>query len=196
MLVETNKKRVIAERHIPGEAGIWIFIMGDMVIFALFFAVFAFYRAEQPDLFALSQTKLTVQYGVLNTFLLLTSSWFVVMAINAAREQLRKQSAFLFFLAFLCGAAFSTVKIIEYSEKIQAGIYLTTNDFFMFYYIFTGLHFVHVIIGMGLLAFVIRNLLKAPSSTEDISFFEIGASYWHMVDILWIILFPLIYLMR
>lgn len=195
MLMADNMNSSKVERHIPGEAGVWIFIMGDMVIFALFFAVFAFYRVEQAELFTTSQSMLNVHYGALNTLILLTSSWFVVMAVDAARKQLRKESFRLFLLAFLCGAGFSTVKIIEYGEKVQSGIYLTTNDFFMYYYVFTGLHFVHVIIGMVLLGFVMRKLTK-PAEASDMSFFEVGASYWHMVDVLWIILFPLIYLLK
>lgn len=183
------------DKHIPGEAGIWIFIFGDMFIFALFFAVFAFYQSEQRELFQASQATLNVNYGALNTLLLLTSSWFVVMAVNAVRAQLRRQARWLFFLAFACGAGFSIVKIFEYSEKVKMGFTLTTNDFYMYYYIFTGIHFVHVIIGMGLLAFVMMRLSGKPKQKE-IEFFEVSASYWHMVDILWIILFPLIYLMQ
>lgn len=170
--------------------------MGDMVIFALFFAVFVYYRGEQPSLFAQSQSQLNVHYGALNTLLLLTSSWFVVMGVNAARQLKNAQSAVLFILAILCGLGFSTVKFIEYSEKIAAGITMTSNDFFMYYYIFTGLHFVHVMIGMVILIFVVRALLISKVHSNDMSFIEVGASYWHMVDLLWIILFPLIYLMK
>lgn len=183
------------KKHIPGEAGVWVFIMGDMLIFALFFAVFAFYRGEQAEVFDVSQATLNVNFGAFNTLLLLTSSWFVVMAVNAARHQLRRQARNLFFLAFACGGGFAAVKIIEYSEKVQAGYYLTTNDFYMYYYIFTGLHFVHVIIGMVLLGFVMLRL-SGEAREGDIAFFEVGASYWHMVDVLWIILFPLIYLLK
>lgn len=183
------------ESHIPGEAGVWVFIMGDMLIFGLFFAVFAYYHAQAPLIFAESQALLNKHYGALNTLILLTSSWFVVMAVQAARQSNRRRSFWCFTAAWLCGAAFSTVKIIEYSEKINAGIYMTSNDFFMYYYIFTGLHFLHVVIGMFLLGFVLLKL-KGSERSGELSFFEVAASYWHMVDVLWIILFPLIYLMQ
>jgi nitric oxide reductase NorE protein len=182
--------------HIPGEAGVWVFIMGDMVIFAMFFAVFTYYRGLAPELFAASQEKLNVGFGAFNTLLLLTSSWFAVMAVKATRRQLLKPAFYLFLLTFLSGAGFSVVKILEYSEKVNAGFYLTTNDFFMYYYIFTGIHFLHVIIGMVLLIFVMLRLHQKRCSDTDIGFYEVGASYWHMVDVLWIILFPLIYLMK
>lgn len=195
-MLEKNVSVEKRELHIPGEAGVWVFIIGDLLIFALFFSVFVFYRDQQVELFTASQATLNANYGALNTLLLLTSSWFVVMALGAARKQLHMNAFYLFLLAFFCGVGFSVVKIIEYSQKIHAGIYLTTNDFYMYYYIFTGLHFVHVIIGMLLLLFVLHRLFKRRAEPEDIAFFEIGASYWHMVDVLWIILFPLIYLMK
>ena len=97
------------------------------------------------------------------------------------------------------------VKIIEYSEKLSAGITITSNDFYMYYYIFTGLHFLHVLIGMGVLVFLwYRARLAAKNSLardtavieKDMVLVESGASYWHMVDLLWIVLFPLLYLMK
>ena len=184
------------EPHMPGEPGIWIFIMGDMLVFALFFSVFAFYRGEQPALFSASQATLNTGLGLTNTLLLLTSSWFVVEAVKAVRRGSGKLSCRLFFLAFLCGLAFSGIKLVEYNEKIAAGITLTSNDFFMFYYIFTGLHFVHVIIGLVMLVFVMLTLARPATGEQKVRFVEVGASYWHMVDVLWIVLFPLIYLVK
>jgi nitric oxide reductase NorE protein len=86
--------------------------------------------------------------------------------------------------------------VLEYSEKINAGINLTTNDFFMYYYIFTGLHFLHVLIGMVLLVVLGVIARRGISKPGDLAILEGGASYWHMVDVLWIVLFPLLYLMR
>lgn len=195
-MTATTASPARAAPHIPGEAGIWVFIMGDMVVFALFFLVFAFYRGEQPALFSASQATLNTGLGLANTLLLLTSSWFVIEAVQAARRGLARLSCGLFFLAFLCGLAFSGIKLVEYSEKIAAGITLTSNDFFMFYYIFTGLHFVHVLVGLVLLVFVMMTLARPATGESGMHFIEVGASYWHMVDVLWIILFPLIYLVR
>jgi len=186
----------VKQKHIPGELGIWLFIFGDLIMFALFFAIFLFYRAEQAELYNISQATLNTNFGALNTLFLLSSSWFVVLAMNAARASLRRWSLGLFSLALTCGLGFSVVKIIEYSEKLANGISITTNDFYMFYYILTGLHFVHVIIGMLLLIVVLVKLSQDNKLSEQITFLEISASYWHMVDILWVILFPLIYLVK
>lgn len=176
-----------------------------MLVFGLFFGVFTYYRGLNPDIYVQSQASLNQSYGALNTLLLLLSSWFVVMAVSDIREGLNrhgkvnpstKRAAVLFSLAFLCGCGFTTVKIIEYSEKISAGITITTNEFFMYYYIFTGLHFFHVIIGMGVLIFLWQKARAGVSGDSDLVLMESGATFWHMVDLLWIVLFPLIYLMQ
>jgi len=183
-------------RHLPGEEGIWVFILGDLMIFSCFFIVYTWYRSLDPELFLSSQLHLNQNYGAINTLFLLASSWFVVLAVQSARDGDGKIAPRCFVLALLCGLGFSLVKLLEYGEKIQAGITLTTNDFYMYYYIFTGIHFLHVIIGMGVLLFLWRKAQVGFRPGNDIIFLESGASYWHMVDLLWIVLFPLLYLMR
>jgi nitric oxide reductase NorE protein len=186
-----------SRRRMPAEEGIWVFIFGDMTIFGLFFIVFGYYYTQDIDLFMESQAKLNSNFGALNTILLLSSSWFVVMALNAYRQQLMKLSGRLVMLAFLCGLGFAAVKFVEYGDKISHGITLTTNDFYMFYYIYTGIHFLHVTIGMFVLIYLISKTRKTETPTDkDIATFEGGAAYWHMVDLLWIVLFPLLYLIR
>ena len=183
-------------RHLPGEAGVWIFILGDMMIFSLFFNVFIYYRALDVELFLKSQTALNQHYGAFNTLLLLTSSWFVVVGMHAVRKNMSRMATRLFSGALICGIGFGVIKFFEYGEKIRHGIYLTTNDFYMFYYIFTAIHFLHVIIGMAVLIFLIVKARKGNFSAGDVQTFESGASYWHMVDLLWIVLFPLLYLVK
>jgi len=191
--------------RVPGEAGVWIFILGDMVVFSLFFTVFVYYRGHDIELYLQSQATLNQFYGVLNTLFLLTSSWFVVMGVEGLRSKAPKYSPHFFILAMACGIGFSWIKIIEYKEKVSAGITLTTNDFYMYYYIFTGLHFLHVLIGLGVLLFLLfkakiivqRSSHKSTGTTQkEMTLIESGASYWHMVDLLWIVIFPLLYLLK
>lgn len=184
------------QRAYPGELGVWMFVIGDMCVFALFFAVYLFYRGENVELFLASQKTLNQNYGALNTILLLVSSWFVALAVIDIREQAGRYASKLVGLAFLCGLAFTVVKYIEYREKILAGIGITTNDFYMYYYIFTGIHFIHVIIGLGILTMMWSAAKKAVTNDNGVRLFESGAIYWHMVDLLWIVLFPLLYLIR
>ncbi len=185
-----------ASGHVPGEAGIWVFVVGDMVMFALFFAVFTYYRSESAELFSAGQATLNQAYGAINTLLLLTSSWFVVTGIHAAKQGEGKIAANYFVLTFLCGVGFAGVKFLEYGEKIRAGLTLTSNDFYMYYYILTGLHFAHVAIGLVVLAFMWKRARRGPPAERDVRFLEGGATYWHMVDVLWIMLFPLVYLLK
>jgi len=182
--------------HVPGEVGIWVFVLGDLLMFALIFVLFTYYRAGDPALFAAGQATLNQNYGAINTLLLLSSSWFVVLAIEAAKDRAAAPAANFVALAFLCGGGFVAVKLMEYGEKLRAGLSLTTDDFFMYYYVLTGLHFAHVAIGMVVLIFMWQRCRAGITSEREIRFLESGATYWHMVDVLWIILFPLIYLLK
>ncbi len=185
-----------AEKHIPGETGIWVFILGDMFVFTLFFAVYTFYFRTSTTLYHASQATLNIHYGLANTLLLLTSSYLVVLAVNGFRRGLGRGVAGLFALAFLCGLGFVAIKILEYREKISAGLSPMTNDFYMFYFVLTGIHFAHVLIGMVLLGVLFRAAMRAPARPGDLTLIEIGASYWHMVDILWIVLFGLLFVLK
>lgn len=188
--------------HLPGEPGVWVFILGDMLMFALLFGVFVHYRAQDPALYLQSQTTLNQGFGALNTLLLLTSSWFVVGAVQDARNHRTDRGCTRIILAFLCGAGFIIVKFFEYREKISAGSTLTSNDFYMYYYMLTGIHLLHVVIGMGVLIFLWRTLRQSALSPNTrspesvVAHLESGASFWHLVDMLWIFLFALLYLMK
>lgn len=185
----------VGER-IPGEAGVWVFILGDMVVFALLFGVFVYYRAADVPLFAHAQLSLNQSLGALNTLLLLTSSWFVVHAVEAVRAYRARLARGLLAAAFSCGVGFMVVKYFEYGEKLRAGHTITSNDFFMYYYLLTGIHLLHVTIGMAVLTYLWQRLRNTADIDTHLSAVESGASFWHMVDILWILLFALVYMLR
>ena len=182
--------------HLSGESGVWVFIIGDLMVFGLFFVVFVYDRSLEVPLFTQSQATLNQTYGAVNTFLMLSSSWLVALAVHAARDNLVKITSCLILLAGACGVAFVVVKSFEYSEKISAGYYITSNDFYMYYYMLTGIHLMHVGIGLGVLTFLWHTSRTDSLDEKCITTFESGASYWHLVDIVWIILFALLYLMR
>lgn len=183
-------------RHLPGEPGIWLFIGGDLVVFGLFFVIYTWSHGVNAEVYVRSQTLLNQGFGALNTVVLLTSSWFAASAVQAARKGNTRQVPYLLAATFLCGLGFCIIKVFEYSEKIRAGLTLNTNEFFIFYYMFTGIHLVHVIVGMGLLLFVWVHSRKEKYAANDIQTIEIGVSFWHLVDLLWIVLFALLYLIR
>ncbi len=196
MSISAAENQTRTQSHLPGEAGIWVFIFGDMMVFSLFFITFLVGRGQNAELFDRSQTHLSQTFGALNTFFMLSSSWFVAMAIRAARRNLGKVTPILFMLAFCCGFGFGVVKFFEYSEKIHAGLTLNTNDFFMYYYMFTGIHMMHVLIGMGVLATLANYSWSGGFDANKIKNLESGGSFWHVVDLLWIVLFALLYLVK
>tara|TARA_R110001599_G_scaffold353591_1_gene594112 strand:- start:4494 stop:5120 length:627 start_codon:yes stop_codon:yes gene_type:complete len=183
------------QNHVPGEIGIWLFVAGDLIVFAVFFVVIALGDVDQPEVFARSHASLDMWAGVLNTLLLLTGSWFVAVGVDKCRSTGKPVGSHYFSLAILCGMAFAANKSVEWGDKISAGITPATNDFYMFFFIFTGIHMLHVLAGIGVLL-LIRSVSRRPALTRrDISTMESGATFWHLVDLLWIVLFALFYLL-
>ena len=167
-----------------------------MLAFAVFFSAYAFARARNVEMFNLYQQTLDRNLGALNTVLLITGSWFVVLAVQAAHRNDQKAIPRNILLGFLCGGGFLVVKVIEYAAKFGAGISMSTNTFYMFYISLTFFHFMHVILGMVILAILWVQARKGVYGAHDAHGLESGAAYWHMVDLLWIVLFPLVYVMR
>ncbi|MFI9408666.1 cytochrome c oxidase subunit 3 family protein [Nocardia gamkensis] len=197
MSATTEQPRTDIEerRRTPGEEGIWVFIFGDMIMFAVLFITFLYYRSKNPRLFADAQGELNQNFGATNTVVLLASSLFLVLAVRAVRMR----SAWappLVAAALVCGLIFSVLKIVEYVSKVHHGITPATNNFFTFYYVMTGLHWFHLIIGMAVLSALLVLARRPKLSASQYAFFEGGACFWHMVDLLWIVLFPLLYLVR
>jgi len=195
----TQVTHVVSEKKkkkVPGEEGVWVFILGDMSVFAVFFIVFLVERSKQVDLFDLSQATLNKNFGALNTVFLLISSMFVVLAVRAMRTAQRLLAQRFIASAFLCGIAFIAVKVFEYHEKIAAHQVPTTNGFYLLYFILTGLHLFHLVIGLSVLTALWFLARKPEMSKHQWSFFEGGTCFWHMVDLLWLVLFPLIFLVR
>lgn len=183
-----------ASVHLPGTAGMWFFILGDLLIFGVYFICYMVYRGQNHALFLQSQQHLNQNIGVINTVVLLTSSLFVALGTQAARAAKTGDALRLFALAFAFGAAFPFLKLSEWIPKISAGFTPGENIFFTYYYVMTGLHLYHVLLGLVIMGFVLYELRKSPQ--PNIAFVETGAIYWHMVDLLWLILFALFYVMR
>jgi len=179
-----------------GELGIWFFVIGDMFVFSIFFFVYLYERTQQVEIFDAAQQTLNAGFGFANTLLLLTSSWFVVQALRVVREGMLPRARQLLTLAMVCGLGFGINKLVEWSGKLAAGQSPLANDFYMLFFVFTGIHFLHLIIGMFVLFFMWRRLNRGSIGEGDIVMLENGASFWHLVDLLWIVLFALLYLVH
>ena len=183
--------------HVPGEPGIWIVLFGDMVVFTVLFAVYLHRRGHAETLFAQSQGALNRTLGVVNTLVLLCSSMLIVLAALAFRNEQRRHLAPRLTLAgAVVGSCFVVVKVFEYHEKVAAGLTPSTNEFLMYYFVLTGLHLAHVIIGLIVLTVLSRLARKTAPTQTHIAFFEGGACFWHMVDLLWLVIFPLLFLVH
>jgi nitric oxide reductase NorE protein len=185
-----------AAKRLPGYLVIWAFILAEMLLFAVLFASYAFARVENVEMFDLYQQTLDRNAGAINTLLLVTGSWFVVLAVQAAYRDDNRAASRNIALGFLCGAGFLAIKVFEYAVKFGEGISLSTNTFYRFYIGLTFFHFMHVILGMVVLAILWVKTRQGAYGSHDAHGLESGAAYWHMVDLLWIVLFPLVYVMR
>jgi nitric oxide reductase NorE protein len=183
-------------RYPPGDLAIWIFILAELSVFAVFFAAYAFTRMNNPDLFNTYQATLDRGAALINTLALITSSYFVVRAVAAIRVGESLRCGRWLWLAILMGLVFLGVKGFEYAHHFGQGITLSTNRFYMFYLSLTFFHFMHVILGLVILLAVALKARKGGYDEREHTGVETGASYWHMVDLLWLILFPLVYVMR
>lgn len=185
-----------ATAYPPGDLAIWVFILAELLVFAVFFASYAFTRMNHVDLFNQYQATLDRDAALINTLALLTSSYFVVRAVAAVREGDNRLCARWLWAGVGMGVVFLLVKAVEYAHHIGAGVSLSTNTFYMFYLSLTFFHFMHVIMGMVILAAVAMKAGREGYSVQDHTGVETGASYWHMVDLVWLILFPLVYVMQ
>jgi nitric oxide reductase NorE protein len=181
-------------RRIPAESGTWVFLFGDMLVFGVFFVTFMVERAKAPGVFDASRTSLHIGVGVINTLVLLTSSLCIVVALGAVRTGAKSIAAKAVCVAIGCSALFIGLKVFEYVALATTGRGPGANDFFLYYFILTGLHLFHVCVGMGVLAFLLSQTRRDELSDTRMSAVESGACFWHLVDLLWIVLFALLYL--
>ena len=181
---------------LPGDFAIWIFIFAELLVFGIFFIVYSVVRLQNLEMFNLYQDTLNREIGAINTLLLITASYFVVRAIHAIRKDDLKNCIRWLYLSIGMGLAFVVLKSSEFYAKFSAGIDLNTNTFYFFYLSLTAFHYLHVILGLVILAAVLIKAKLGYYSRAKHTGIETGASYWHMVDLVWIILFPLVYVIR
>ena len=175
----------------PGGILMGIIIFLELITFGMALVAFVYYGADEPEVFHQSKLQLNPTIGAINTLFLLTSGLFIANAVHFYKEENTQKTTLFFKLAMLGGFFFLLLKSYEYYTKIANGITLDTNTFFSFYWMLTGFHIIHVIIGLVLLFITERNIKNNKSKLEDV---EASATFWHMCDIIWLLLFPIIYL--
>ena len=192
----TGASKKALSGRLPGDLAMWFFILAELTAFALLFSIYAVNRALYPDIFAAGQAGLDINAGLANTLALLSSSYFVARAVTSVEHGNNTKGFYELLAAIAMGGVYLVIKILEYKHSIELGYDLTTNVFYQYYYLLTAFHFLHVILGMIILAFVAIKTKKKAYTPDSIMGLESGACYWHMVDLLWLILFPLVYVLH
>ena len=182
--------------RLAGDLAIWFFILAELLAFGVFFAAYAFTRANNIELFNTEQLELNRHAGAINTILLLTASYFVVRAVQAAEREASRECANWLLGAILTGFGFIVVKLGEYAAAFEHNISLSSSPFHMFYLSLTFFHFMHVILGLVILVAMWNGARQGRYRPGDMNGLETGAAYWHMVDLVWLILFPLVYVIH
>jgi cytochrome c oxidase subunit III len=199
-----------AQQKDAATLGMWIFLITEIMFFGGLFAVYNIYRSWYPDVFAIASSSLNEIIGALNTGVLLLSSFTMVMAVRAAQLGQRKAIVIFLILTLLLGGVFLGVKAYEWNQKFeehhipgQAAFHLEgvppaeqghAQLFFSIYFAMTGLHALHMVIGVGILLTLLVQALRGRFLASYYTPVDMAGLYWHFVDIIWIFLFPLLYL--
>jgi nitric oxide reductase NorE protein len=173
---------------LPGNPIMWVLIISELLVFGAFFLGFGVARIFNAEMFRQGQAMLDIRLGGLNTLILVSSGWLAAKAVQACAEGDGRASRRWLAAAAALGVGFLVVKGIEYADKAAHGIDIETNTFFTLFYLMTGFHALHVIMGL-----VVLGIVGWRNSLDNL---ETGAAFWHMVDLIWLILFPIVYLVR
>jgi len=186
--------------------GMWIFLVTEVLMFGGLFVAYGIFRGLYPEMFHEAHQYLAVKMGAVNTVVLITSSLTMALSVSSTQKGRKSQAILFLILTFILASCFLVVKYFEYTHKFHDGLLpggffhnteLTTPKaplFFSLYFLMTGLHGVHVLIGMGLIAWMVKRSLKNEFSPQFYTPVELVGFYWHFVDLVWIYLFPLLYL--
>lgn len=207
----TSAAAAVSQGHVHRDdlgsrMGMWLFLFTELILFGGMFVAYAVYRFDHPAEFELGAKELDTLIGTINTMVLLTSSLTVAMSITAIQRGKNKLSLVLVAITILLALVFLVSKYFEWHHKFESGLYPQSPDllnkppgeilYFGLYFVMTGLHALHVIIGAVVLAVMMLFIQRGVINKDSYVKLEAGALYWHLVDIIWIFLFPLFYLIH
>lgn len=177
----------------PGGILLWIVIFLELITFGIALIFFVLSAKENPELFHNSRLQLNSTFGMINTIFLLTSGFFMAVTVREFKNKNIEKSKKYLLATMLFGILFLALKTIEYSAKLDTGLGIGYNSFFTYYWLLTLFHVIHVIVGLVILVSVYFGLKKEKITTE-VEDVEASAAFWHMCDLIWLLLFPIIYL--
>lgn len=200
--------RSALHEFISAKEGIWVFMVTEILMFGGLFVAFFIYHALKPAVFSEGASYLDWRLGALNTFVLILSSWTMALSIHQIQKGENTKATRSLLITLACGAMFMVVKYFEYTHKIHMGLLPGKYFFFEgaknhelplyfgFYYSMTGLHGIHVLTGMALITWVLIRHLRGEFNEHYYTAVEGVGIFWHIVDLVWIFLFPLLYLIE
>jgi cytochrome c oxidase subunit 3 len=209
--MSSHNESAVAQNHVHrdevgAKMGMWLFLFTELLLFGGLFLVYAVYRYQYPDQFHLAGMELNTGIGTLNTIILLTSSLTVALSIAAIQKRNKFLSVLMLTLTLTFALMFMVNKYFEWSAKFSHGIYPGSEEllslpngqilFFGLYYVMTGLHGLHVVIGIIILSIILVMIIKDKITYDNYTKLENSGLYWHLVDLIWIFLFPLFYLIQ
>ncbi len=183
------------QAYVSAKLAMWLFLATEIHLFGGAFCAFAFFRWRYLDMFNHYASQLNVTLGAINTLVLLTSSWTMVLAVDAAQKGNNKACGNRCIITILLAFVFFGIKYVEWTTKFAHGISPSTHIFWGLYFTMTGIHAFHVLVGIGLIAWLWALSRKNRFSTTYYTPVEVIGLYWHLVDVIWIFLFPLLYLL-
>ena len=181
-------------KFVPGQPDMWMFVLFETLLFTGYFSVYLVSRTQDRELFLQSQADLDLRIGVFNTIALLLSSWAISRTVQASREAAYRSALTNAFRTFSVGIVFLTSKIFEWVKQVGMGNTFTSDEFFQHYFFLTSIHCIHVLIGFVVLGVIIYQLWSPTRRSQQLV--ETGATYWHTVDFLWVLIFALLYVVR
>jgi len=185
----------VSKRHLPGDLAMWFFILAELSVFAILILVFAVTQALKPQMFSESRLLLNTSTGLAMTLSLLTAGLFAALAQEQVRRSRSRRGAVFLLMALLAASVYVVLKLTEYQHLLASGLGMEHNTFFTLYWILTGFHFLHVVLGMVILGWLAERCRRGLHDASKRSGFESGVLYWHMVDLIWVMLFPLVYVL-
>ena len=180
--------------RIPGEPDMWFFVFFESLIFASYFCVYLFFRAQDERAFLQAQSHLSLVLGVLATIILLTSSLVMALCVQQARAGRHLVAIRLVYVTAGLGLAFFALKTAEWVRLIHDGQTFTKNDFMQYYFFLTGMHGLHLLIGFVVLGILVYQLSDPQRRSQEVV--ETCATYWHTVDLYWVMIFAMLYVVR
>jgi nitric oxide reductase NorE protein len=180
--------------HVPGEGDMWFFVVFETLVFTAYFCVYLYFRTQDERAFLEAQSALTLPLGIVDTIVLLTSSATIARCVQEARAGRHLLARRLAFATIALGVLFSVLKVVEWVHLIGEGHTFTSSDFMQHFFFLTGMHAIHLLIGFVALGILVGQLSGPPRGS--LQTVETCATYWHTVDLFWILIFAMLYIVR